>query len=109
MDEINAELLALTNFHHFLLEVLLAQSYAASPAGSDALAGLRSGVLDRIERRATFRPGEAPTTSEDIENAAEVMARQVLLARRFFDRTEARREEIQTQLARMGRRDNPPL
>lgn len=94
MDETTAELLALGNFHHFLLEVLLAQTFAANPDGAEALAALKTGIVDRIERRTTFRPGEAPQSSEEQEDVTEVMARTVLLVRRFLDRTEARRKEI---------------
>jgi len=103
MDETTAELLALGNFHHFLLEVLLAQTFAANPDGAEALAALKAGIIDRFERRTTFRPGEAPRTSEEQEDVAEVMARTVLLARRFFDRTEARRTEIRESTDPSGR------
>lgn len=90
MNEFEAEVLAVTNFHHFLLEVVLAQSMAASPDGKAHLDALRDGLMARIKQRMTFRPGENP----DDEAMIELKTRMLILGRRFFERAEARRSEI---------------
>lgn len=102
MDDFQAEVLAVTNFHHFLLEVMLANEFAGMPNGEAELAGFAADMVDRMERRSTFRPGEEPTDEQSIEDAAEIAARSVVIARRFFQRAQNRRDQIASARKRMG-------
>jgi len=90
MDEFQAEVLAVTNFHNFLLEVLVAQHFAGRPDGRALLAGLGETIVSRSQNRSTTRPGDTPAE----EDLVDVNARMVIAARRFFVRAESRRAEM---------------
>lgn len=89
MTDTEAELAAIANLHGFLLEVIIANNFAQMPEGDAALAALGDTIVERIERRSRLRPGEQAD-----EAAVEIAARTVIAARRFFQLTRERRDEI---------------
>lgn len=84
------DLFATLTVHGFVFEVVLANDFARLPNGQRALESFRDDLLNRIEHRSTLPPGE----KADVDELAEMKARMLVICRRFFQRTEARRAEL---------------
>ncbi len=90
-DEDILQLYAIVGFQNFMLELLLAGEMASTPDGKERLELISQEILQRIRYKTTV---PRPT---DLETQADMQARMLVVASRFFVRAEERRADIVRQ------------